>query len=216
MNKIILASQSPRRKELLGKTGFPFEVVVSDCDENTDEKRPDKLVMELASLKAHDVYLKRNGNIVLGADTVVAHKGEILGKPKDKEEAFSMIKSFAGDTHQVYTGVCIIIPKELKNDDTAYDVDETVRDFSMTDEANGNVCISYNVKTDVIVSDITDDEITRYVETGEPMDKAGAYAIQGLFAPFISSINGDYYNVVGLPICSIYKLLKNGIKPVSF
>ena len=89
MNKIILASQSPRRKELLGKTGFPFEVVVSDCDENTDEKRPDKLVMELASLKAHDVYLKRNGNIVLGADTVVAHKGEILGKPKDKEEAFN-------------------------------------------------------------------------------------------------------------------------------
>lgn len=209
MNKIILASQSPRRKELLGKTGFPFDVVVSDCDENTDEKRPDKLVMELASLKAHDVYEKCGGHIILGADTVVAHKGEILGKPKDKEEAFSMIKSFAGDTHQVYTGVCIIIPGELNDKDIVYNVDGTVRDFKVTDEPDGSLQISYNVKTDVIVSDITDEEITGYVETGEPMDKAGAYAIQGLFAPYISSINGDYYNVVGLPVCSIYKLLKN-------
>lgn len=180
--KVILASASPRRKEILGKTGIDFEVQVSDCDENIDEKQPDKLVMKLSELKARDVASKNPDAIIIGSDTVVAHKGHIMGKPADRAEAISMIKSFAGDIHQVYTGVTIIIPNEKT--------------------------YTYNVCTDVHVLQMTDEEIERYVDTGEPMDKAGAYAIQGLFAPFISKIDGDYYNVVGLPISSVYGILK--------
>jgi len=180
--KVILASASPRRKEILGKTGIDFEVQVSDCDENIDEKQPDKLVMKLSELKARDVASKNPDAIIIGSDTVVAHKGHIMGKPADRAEAISMIKSFAGDIHQVYTGVTIIIPNEKT--------------------------YTYNVCTDVHVLQMTDEEIERYVDTGEPMDKAGAYAIQGLFAPFISKIDGDYYNVVGLPVSSVYEILK--------
>jgi septum formation protein len=180
--KVILASASPRRKEILGKTDIDFEVQVSDCDENIDEKQPDKLVMKLSELKARDVASKNPDAIIIGSDTVVAHKGHIMGKPADRAEAISMIKSFAGDIHQVYTGVTIIIPNEKT--------------------------YTYNICTDVHVLQMTDEEIERYVDTGEPMDKAGAYAIQGLFAPFISKIDGDYYNVVGLPISSVYGILK--------
>ena len=183
--KVILASASPRRKEILGKTGIDFEVQVSDCDENIDENRPDELVMKLSELKAKAVAAKNPDAIIIGSDTVVAHKGQIMGKPADRAEAISMIKSFAGDIHQVYTGVTIIIPNEKT--------------------------YTHNVCTDVHVLPMTDEEIERYVDTGEPMDKAGAYAIQGLFAPFISKIDGDYYNVVGLPISSVYAILKNYI-----
>ena len=183
--KVILASASPRRKEILGKTGIDFEVHVSDCDENIDEKQPDKLVMKLSELKARDIASKNPDAIIIGSDTVVAHKGHLMGKPADRAEAISMIKSFAGDIHQVYTGVTIIIPNEKT--------------------------YTYNVCTDVHVLPMTDEEIEHYVDTGEPMDKAGAYAIQGLFAPFISKIDGDYYNVVGLPISSVYAILKKYI-----
>ena len=186
MNKtVILASASPRRKEILSKTGIEFEVQVSSCDENIDEHEPDKLVMKLSELKAKDVAEKNPDAIVIGSDTVVAHKGQIMGKPADREEAIRMIKSFAGDIHQVYTGVTIIVP--------------------------GEHTYTYNVCTDVHVLPMTEQEIERYVDTGEPMDKAGAYAIQGLFAPYISKIDGDYYNVVGLPISSVYMILKNYI-----
>ena len=184
MNKrVILASASPRRREILAKTGIEFEVQVSNCDENIGVLEPDKLVMELSALKANDVAEKNPDAIVIGSDTVVAHKGQIMGKPKSREEAISMIKSFAGDVHQVYTGVTIVIPQSDNK-------------------------ITYNVCTDVHVLPMTDDEVERYVDTGEPMDKAGAYAIQGLFAPYISKIDGDYYNVVGLPISSLYMILK--------
>lgn len=185
MRRIILASASPRRREILSKTGLEFEVQVSSCDENIDEQEPDKLVMKLSELKAKDVAAQNPDAIVIGADTVVAHKGCVMGKPADKEEAVKMIKSFAGDVHQVYTGVTVIVPLEKT--------------------------YTYNVCTDVHVLPMTDKEIERYVETGEPMDKAGAYAIQGLFAPYISRIDGDYYNVVGLPISSLYSILKNYI-----
>ena len=183
--KVILASASPRRKEILSKTGIEFEVQVSSCDENINEKEPDKLVMKLSELKAKDVAEKNPDAIVIGSDTVVAHKGQIMGKPADREEAIRMIKSFAGDVHQVYTGVTIIIP--------------------------GEKTYTYNICTDVHVLPMTEQEIERYVDSGEPMDKAGAYAIQGLFAPYISKIDGDYYNVVGLPISSVYAILKKFI-----
>ena len=181
-HKLILASASPRRREILAKTGIPFEVVVSGCDENINETEPDRLVSELARLKAEDVAKAYPEAVVIGADTVVTHKGSILGKPADRQEAFNMIRRFAGDTHQVYTGVCVVIPNDR--------------------------IINYSVCTNVNVTDMTDEEIYRYLDTDEYRDKAGAYAIQGLFAPYISSIEGDYYNVVGLPVSSLYSILK--------
>ena len=188
--KVILASASPRRREILAKTGMEFEVQVSNCDENIDETEPDKLVMKLSQLKAKDVSARNPKAIIIGSDTVVSHNGIIMGKPSDRAEAIRMIKNFAGDKHQVYTGVTIIIPDEDTEKDTI---------------------VTYNVCTDVYVLSMTDEEIERYVDTGEPMDKAGAYAIQGLFAPYISKIDGDYYNVVGLPISSVYGILKKYI-----
>ncbi len=184
-HKLILASASPRRREILAKTGIPFEVVVSGCDENINEKAPDKLVTELARLKATDVAGSYPDAVIIGADTVVAHKDSILGKPAGRDDAFNMIRSFAGDTHQVYTGVCVVIP-------------------------DGRI-INYNVCTNVNVSEMTDEEINRYLDTDEYRDKAGAYAIQGLFAPYITSIEGDFYNVVGLPVSSLYSILKEFI-----
>ena len=216
MRKIILASASPRRKEILGKTGFDFEVRVSGCDENIKESLPDKLVMELSALKAQDVARNENQSIIIGSDTVVAHNGEILGKPKDVEDAKRMIRSFSGDKHQVYTGVTLIVPNANKREaDTVIKAAERtlpiVKEMSVSenDAENGTTYrITYCVGTDVYVLPMTDEEIDRYVSTGEPMDKAGAYAIQGLFAPYIKGIVGDYYNVVGLPLCSLYSLIK--------
>ena len=139
-------------------------------------------------MKAEDVAEGVTGPaIILGADTVVAHGGRILGKPKDKEDAFRMIRSFAGEDHYVYTGVCII-----------------------KKEADGSVKkISFAEGTKVTVYPMTDAEIERYISSGECDDKAGAYAIQGLFAPYIKGIEGDYYNIVGFPIAGIYQRLKN-------
>ncbi|MBR4341638.1 MAG: Maf family protein [Lachnospiraceae bacterium] len=210
MKNIVLASASPRRKELLEKTGLSFEIVVSDCDENIDVKEPNRLVMELSKLKAMDVSRKCADSIIIGADTVVSFNGTIMGKPKSKEDAVEMIESFAGHTHQVYTGICLIVPgeKSISHDS------ELEKEISQMAENcdvyyyNDKCIINYCVRTDVDVVEITEKEIIRYVETGEPMDKAGAYAIQGLFAPYISSIKGDYYNVVGLPVCSLFHCLK--------
>ena len=217
MRKIVLASASPRRKEILSKTGFEFEIMVSGCDENIDEKRPDRLVMKLSALKAEDVAEKNENALIIGSDTVVAHKGEILGKPASKEDAVRMIKSFAGDRHQVYTGVTVIV--------TGFSEEEKEKILKACKRLGSQVCessvniinigklpsikVTFCVCTDVHVLPMTDKEIENYVETGEPMDKAGAYAIQGLFAPFISKIDGDYYNVVGLPIASLYMILKS-------
>ena len=237
---IILASASPRRKEIMQKMGFDFEIKVSGLEEKTTETEPSLIVRELATIKAKDVASGSCGerNIVIGADTVVAHHGEIMGKPKDESQAFDMIKSYEGDIHRVYTGVCLVIPFE---ENSEYDeLIEKVKDFEAradsfyglenlrieTDEteieasdvssvnaglsAGGRKCVvvSYSVYTNVHVVPMSDDEIMKYATSGEPLDKAGAYAIQGGFAPFISAIEGDYYNVVGLPACSLYALIK--------
>lgn len=226
MKRLILASASPRRKEILGKTGLEFEIIVSDCDENIDEKQPDKLVMELSKLKASDIASKNPDALVIGADTVVSHKGLIMGKPKTREEAIKMIQNFADDIHQVYTGITLIIPATTENENEQAVVKEkiqkTLEDFekrygkkisySVSEDSDAypgkHLTVTYNVCTDVHVLPMTEEEICRYVDTGEPMDKAGAYAIQGMFAPYISKIDGDYYNVVGLPISSVYSILK--------
>lgn len=185
MKHIVLASGSPRRRELLSQIGLDYEVVTSDADENIKEMEPEDYVRELASAKAQSVlegYMDNNDIIVIGADTIVYHKGSILTKPKDEEDAFRILKSLSGEVHQVYTGV--------------------------------NLCslhknVSFYEKTDVWVYDMTDEQIREYISTGEPMDKAGAYGIQGRFAAYIKGIEGDYNNVVGLPVAKLYHELIN-------
>ena len=180
MKHLILASGSPRRRELMSQVGLDFTVVTSDADENIKEMEPEDYVRELSSIKAQSVLEqyadKDNSVIVIGADTIVYHKGEILTKPKNEEDAFRILKSLEGQIHQVYTGVTIC--SIHKN-------------------------VSFYEKTDVWVYDMTDEEIRDYISTGEPMDKAGAYGIQGKFAAYIKGIEGDYNNVVGLPVARL-------------
>jgi len=185
--QVILASGSPRRKELLKLIGVEFEIITSNKEEIITSTNPEEVVKELSMMKAEDVAEGISGPaLIIGADTVVAHNGRILGKPKDREDAIRMISSFAGDEHYVYTGVYII-----------------------KKEADGSVKnISFAEGTKVTVYPMTEEEIKRYADSGEPMDKAGAYAIQGLFAPYIKRIEGDYYNIVGFPIAGIYQRLK--------
>jgi septum formation protein len=168
--------------------GYAFEIQVSHKEEVYTSTEPDEIVKELALLKAKDIaeQQKTENLIVIGADTVVAHKGAILGKPGSKEEAFAMIRGFQGDVHQVYTGVAII----------SYD-------------ACGNEqVINQAVRTDVYVNSISDEEIWNYIERDSVMDKAGSYGIQSGFAIHVEKIEGDYFNVVGLPISYIYEQLK--------
>ena len=185
MKHLILASGSPRRRELMSQVGLDFTVVTSDADENIKEMEPEDYVRELSSIKAQSVleqYADKDDSvIVIGADTIVYHKGEILTKPKDDEDAFRILKSLEGQIHQVYTGVTIC--STHKN-------------------------VSFYEKTDVWVYDMTDEEIRDYISTGEPMDKAGAYGIQGKFAAYIKGIEGDYNNVVGLPVARLVHELK--------
>lgn len=189
--RVILASASPRRSELMRQAGFEFEVQVSKKEEIYMSKQPDEIVKELSLLKAEDVAdnIERKNVIVIGADTVVALDGKILGKPKSEEEAVYMIQQLQGRAHQVYTGVAILI------------FDEN----GICHRKNHAVC------TEVFVNSMTDSEISEYISCEEVMDKAGAYGIQGRFAIYINRIEGDYYNVVGLPISYIYQELKEEI-----
>lgn len=185
MKHLILASGSPRRKELMSQVGLVFEVISSDADENISVSQPEDYVMELSALKAQSVLdtISENDDsvVVIGADTIVYHKGNILTKPEDKEDAFRILRDLSGDVHQVYTGVSI---------------------------CSMNKKVSFYEKTDVWVYDMTEDEIRDYIGTGEPMDKAGAYGIQGRFAAYIKGIEGDYNNVVGLPVARLVHELK--------
>lgn len=186
--KIILASASPRRKELMAQAGYEFEIQVSHKEEVYQSETPDEIVKELALLKAKDIASQNEQKnlIVIGADTVVSHKGTILGKPQSKEDAFQMIQGFQGDKHQVYTGVAIL----------SYD------------ESGKEKVINQAVKTDVYVNAMTEDEIWSYIEKDSVLDKAGSYGIQSGFAVYVEKIEGDYFNVVGLPISYIYNELK--------
>lgn len=186
--RIILASASPRRKELMAQAGYEFEIQVSHKEEVYTGTTPDEIVKELALLKATDIaeQNERKNLIVIGADTVVAHKGLILGKPQSEEDAFEMIHSFQGDKHQVYTGVAIL----------SYD------------EQGKETIVNHAVKTDVYVNPMSEEEIWKYIHSDNVMDKAGSYGIQSGFAIHIEKIEGDYFNVVGLPISYIYQVLK--------
>lgn len=189
MYKVILASASPRRRELLAQIGMDFKVIISKADENISEPAPEQLVMKLSDIKAMAVYeehgIEDEATIILGADTVVAFDGKVLGKPKDTQQAKEMLSMLSDNTHQVFTGVTVLYKKQggLKSE-TFYD------------------------KTTVYTYPISDKEIDEYIMTGEPMDKAGSYGIQGIGAKFIKKIDGDYNNVVGLPVSKIYQKIK--------
>ena len=193
MEKIVLASGSPRRKELLAKTGLKFSVVVSGGEEKADTSDPaetvEKLSLDKASAVADLLQAEKEPQLIIGADTVVACDGEILGKPSDKEDAFRMLWKLQGQTHQVYTGVTLL----LKKKDTW--------------QAH-----TFSEKTDVQFYPVSREELLAYIETGEPMDKAGSYGIQGGFGIYVKGICGDYNNVVGLPVGRlVYELKKLGI-----
>ena len=189
MKTIILGSASPRRRELLAQIGVDFTVRVSEKEEIYHSTVPEEIVKELALMKAENVAEELRADrdmIVLGADTIVVLDDAILGKPKDEEEAFRMIHSLQGRTHEVYTGVAVL-------------------DF---DKDGKKSVVNHAVGTKVFVHAMSDEEIRGYIATGEPMDKAGGYGIQGRFAPYIDRIEGDYYNVVGLPVSYVYQVLK--------
>lgn len=171
---LTLASASPRRRELLASLGVAFEVAPADLDERVlPGERPEAYVRRLAAEKARAVQARRPGGSVLGADTEVVLDGRILGKPRDHEEARAMLRALAGRAHEVWTGVALA-------------TDEGIRVEA--------------VRTDVWFRALDDDEIAEYVATGEPMDKAGAYGIQGGAARFVERVEGSYTNVVGLPL----------------
>ncbi len=177
--RIILASNSPRRKELLSQAGIEFEVISANIEEITDKEKPDEIVMDLSLQKAKAVAVNNPGQVVLAADTVVAFEGVVLGKPKDEADAINMLKLLSGKTHQVYTGVTLIDCSGATN--------------------------TFCECTEVSMYDNSDDLIQKYVSTKEPMDKAGAYGIQGIGAVLVKEIKGDYNNVVGLPLAKVYR-----------
>lgn len=211
--RVILGSASPRRKELLEQIGMEFEIVVSDAEEYYESILPEEIVKELAVKKAENVAeelmrredeykkvtsagsaeaCKRNlqNVLIIGADTIVVRDGEILGKPSDEEAAFHMLKSLQGRMHQVYTGVALL---DFDGDGKRY-------------------TINHAEETRVYVHEMTDEEIHGYIAVGESMDKAGAYGIQGKFAAYIDRIEGDFYNVVGMPTAYLYQAVKRRLK----
>lgn len=193
MTEIILASASPRRQELLSQVGIPFRVIISGVEEYVPAgAEPEEIVVKLAEQKASFVAKNLSAGYVLGADTVVVLENQILGKPSDSQEAVRMLMNLSGKTHQVMTGVCII-------------------------EAKTGKTVSTVEITEVKMRAISLDEIYKYVATGEPLDKAGAYAIQGKGAIFVESIKGCFSNVVGLPIFKVVELFtKLGVTPFEW
>lgn len=193
--KIILASASPRRRELLTQIGFDFTVMPSDVEENPVSTLPQDIVIELSKEKARDVWEKigqGDGDggeadcLVISADTVVAIDGEILGKPEDEADAVRMLGLLSGKEHQVYTGVTLV----------------------WIDEEGKQKEYSFYVCTNVVMYRMSRAQIFTYVQSGEPMDKAGAYGVQGKAAAFIKAIRGEYSNVVGLPVGRLYQEMK--------
>lgn len=187
--RLILASASPRRIQLLHQIGLTAEVIPSHTEEKISSENPEEVVQALARQKAEDVYarLLSEGNVgdatvVIGADTVVSVDNHILGKPKSHEEAAEMIAFLSGRTHQVYTGVAVITPKESR---------------------------SFAEMAAVTVYPLSPAELRSYAESEEPMDKAGAYGIQGSFGKFVKGIQGDYNAIVGLPVARLYQELKS-------
>ena len=193
--RYILASQSPRRRELLEKLSIPFEVIPAKGKEFSDKKEPGDYAADLAFHKAYEVLERtkkeaQNGSdsrrtVIIGSDTIVVCGEEVLGKPSDEADAARMLRMLSGRTHQVYTGVALICA-----------------------EAGREESSRFWEKTDVIFYELSEEEIAAYIASGDPMDKAGAYGIQGIFAPYVKAISGDYNTVVGFPLARVYHELK--------
>jgi septum formation protein len=183
--RIILASASPRRSDLLTQMGLKFEVIPSDQEEKVvDDLPPHRLVVELALKKVESVAKRVQGQaLIIGADTIVVKGDKVLGKPKDEDEAFRMLMELQGQVHEVITGLAVM-------------------------EVPARKCVTAYEKTVVEMASLTRQEVEGYIRTGEPMDKAGAYGIQGLGGMLIKRIEGCYYNVVGLPIHRLWMILK--------
>jgi septum formation protein len=183
MKRLILASSSPRRHELLSLTLLPFETYPSTLEEKMDMNlSPSQLVESLAEQKAADIFQTCPDDVVIGADTIVSFQNKRLGKPKNEQEAVNMLKMLSGQTHDVYTGVCII------------------------DETKKHV---FSVKTSVTFYPFNEETISWYIRTKEPFDKAGSYGIQGAGSLLVEKIQGDYFNVVGLPISKVVRALSD-------
>ena len=182
--KIILASKSPRRKEILENLGLKFDIITADADESSDITNPDKLVTTLAERKGRAVVEKlddKSDRLVIACDTLVYADGEFLGKPKDRSDAERMIKLLSGKKHLVVSGIYLYL--------------------------NGKE-VTAAAQTGVVFDEMTDSEIAEYINSPEPYDKAGGYAVQGLASVYISGLDGDYFNVVGLPVNLLCKTLK--------
>lgn len=186
MKEIILASGSPRRKELLTQIGIPFRVIKSSGEERITRIDPEDIVKDLSAQKAADVAGQVKEGIVLGADTIVCLDGEVMGKPRDRTDAFHMLERLQGRSHSVFTGVTLI--RKIPGEKTEIS--------------------SFAVETRVKVHKMCREEIEKYLDTGDPFDKAGSYGIQGPFAAYVDGIEGDYNNVVGLPVSAVYQELK--------
>ncbi|MEC7871552.1 MAG: Maf family protein [Candidatus Neomarinimicrobiota bacterium] len=183
LGKIILASKSPRREQILNKINLNFEIVPSNIDENFDAKlEPSRYVKLCAEKKANKVSLSYKNNYIIGADTIVVLNNKILGKPKDKTESHEMLKMLSGKTHKVFSGVSI------------QKYDKKINE-------------SFYCMTDVTLNILSDDLISYYIKKYKPFDKAGSYGIQDWFSSQVSSINGCYYNVMGLPLSELFKRL---------
>ncbi len=186
--RIVLASASPRRRELLGQIGLAFEIVVSNVEESTTARDPARMVEELSGQKAEAVLrmLEAGELLVIGADTVVSVDGRILGKPADRQEAVQMLSLLSGRSHEVYTGVTLLYR-------------------SASGELRRKV---FHERTQVVFYPMSEAEIAEYVATGDGLDKAGAYGVQGICARYIKGVEGDYNNVVGLPVGRLYQEAK--------
>ena len=186
--KLILASASPRRRDILDTTGYVYEVIPSDADEIASGASPDEIVIQNALAKAIDVGARYTEEaVIVGADTVVCLGDRVLGKPKDRDDAFAMLRSLSGSVHTVKTGYAVVCGEHKKC----------------------GVCT-----TEVKFISLSDEEINAYIDTNEPNDKAGSYAVQEKASVFVERFNGDYFNIIGLPIAELYPILKDfGIFP---
>jgi septum formation protein len=226
--KLVLASGSQRRRELLTMCGYDYEIIVSNADETIDENDPESFVRALSFRKAKDVFDRlfaagRRDFAVIGSDTVVAFQKEgetkpvIIGKPKDAEDAVRILSMLSGKTHRVFTGVSVIadIPDENAAAQCSIRKKEEIQtECSIQEKAEIQTECSI---TEVTFETLSPDEIADYVNSGDPLDKAGSYGIQGPFGMFVREIRGNYFTVIGMPIPVLYKMLKKiGILPHGF
>ena len=226
--KLVLASGSQRRRELLTMCGYDYEIIVSNADETIDENDPESFVRALSFRKAKDVFDRlfaagRRDFAVIGSDTVVALQKEggtkpvIIGKPKDAEDAVRILSMLSGKTHRVFTGVSVIADIPDENAAAQCSIREKAEiqtECSIQEKAEIQTECSI---TEVTFETLSPDEITDYVNSGDPLDKAGSYGIQGPFGMFVREIRGNYFTVIGMPIPVLYKMLKKiGILPHGF